>query len=131
MSVTAKEAVELALGLTGHIGTAGAIDKNREARYYGVAPSFLTVLQYELAAREGAPVPQAVANLSQLLELSDETARRVLPAGLAMYFALLDRDAALYNHFKSCYYEQLAPSVRAAETTVADCYLEPGDPMMR
>jgi hypothetical protein len=131
MSVTAKEVVEIALGLAGHVGAAGTIDKNREARCYGVAPSFLTMLQCELAAYENAPVPQPVGSLSQLIELSDETARKVLPAGLAMYFALLDRDAVLYNHFKSCYYGSLAPSVKAAETTLAECYLTPGDPMMR
>jgi hypothetical protein len=131
MSVKAKEVVDMALRLVCHVGEMGAIDKNREGRYYGVAPSYLTVLQYELAEYENAPQPLPVTNLTQELELSDETALKVMPVGLAMYFALIDRDAALYNHFQSSYYGSFAPSIKAAEVPLAECYLASGDPMMR
>jgi hypothetical protein len=131
MSVKAKEVVDAALRLICHVGDMGAIDKNREARFYGVAPAYLTILQYELAEYENAPMPLPVAELSAELELSDETALKVMPAGLAMYFALIDRDATLYNHFQSSYYDSLAPSIKAAEVQLKDCYLSPGDPMMR
>jgi hypothetical protein len=131
MSVKANEVVDAALRLICHVGEMGAIDKNREGRYYGVAPSYLTVLQYELAEYENAPQPLPVSSLSQELGLSDETALKVMPVGLAMYFALIDRDAALYNHFSNSYYGELAPSIKAAETPLTECYLEHGDPMMR
>lgn len=121
----------MALKLISHVGEMGVIDKNRESRYYGVAPAYLTVLQYELAEHENAPAPLAVTSLTQELDISDETALKVMPVGLAMYFALIDRDAALYNHFKSSYYGSFAPSVKAAETPLAERYLMPGDPMMR
>lgn len=131
MSVKAKEVVDAALRFIGHVGEQGAIDRNREARFYSVAPTYLTMLQFELAQFENAPMPLPVSDLAQQLELSDETALKVMPAGLAMYFALLDRDAELYNHFQGSYYGSLAPSVKAGETRLAECYLSPGDPMMR
>lgn len=131
MSVKAKEVVDAALRLVCHVGDLGAVDKNREGRYYGVAPSYLTVLQYELAEYENAPSPMPVTSLMQELEVSDQTALKVMPVGLAMFFALIDRDAALYNHFSNSYYGSLAPSIKAAEVTLTEFYLSPNDPMMR
>lgn len=131
MSVKAKEVVDAALKLICHVGELGAVDANRESRYYGVAPSYLTVLQYELAEYENAPQPKPISDLSQQIELSDETALKVMPVGLAMYFALIDRDAALYNHFSTTYYGRLVPSIKAAEVPLAECYIKLGDPMMR
>lgn len=131
MSVKAKEVADAALRLIFHVGEMGAIDKNKESRYYSVAPAYLTVLQYELADYENAPQPQPVADLSQEIALSDETALKVMPVGLAMYFSLIDRDAALYNHFSGCYYGSLVPSVKAAEVRLGECYLSAGDVMMR
>lgn len=131
MAVKAKEVADAALRLICHVGEMGAIDKNREGRYYGVAPSYLTVLQYELAEFENAPPPMAVTNLSQELDISDEDALKVMPVGLAMYFSLIDRDAELYNHFSSSYYGSLLPSIKNAEVPLGECYLSPGDDMMK
>lgn len=131
MSVKAKEVVDAALRLISHVSEMGTVDKNREARYFGVAPSYLTVLQFELAQCENAPQPLPVTSLEQTLDLSDKTALEVMPVGLAMYFSLIDRDAALYNHFQSNYYGCLMPSIKSAEVPLKECYLSPGDPMMR
>lgn len=130
MAVKARDVVDAALKLTGHVGELGAVDRNREARYYGAAPVYLTVLQYELAQRENAPNPRPVTGLDDELGVSDETALKVMPVGLAMYFALLDRDAVLYNHFSSSYYGALIPSIAVSEVPLKECYLSPGDPMM-
>ena len=53
-----------------------------------------------------------------------------MPAGLAMYFALIDRDAEMYNHFSSLYYEKLLPTVKTGEVNIRECYLSPHDPRM-
>lgn len=131
MSVKAKEIADAALKLICHVGELGAIDKNRESRYYGLAPSYITVLQYELSEYENAPQPLPIENLEQEIDLSDKTALKVMPIGLAMYFALIDRDADLYNHFSSLYYEKLVPSIKTAEVKISECYIFPNDPMLR
>jgi hypothetical protein len=131
MSVKAKDVVDAALRLISHVSETGAVSKNREARYFGVATSYLTVLQYELAGYERVPEPMPVTSLEQTLDLSDKTALEIMPVGLAMYFSLIDRDAELYNHFQSSYYGCLIPSIRSAEVPIKECYLSPDDLMMR
>jgi hypothetical protein len=131
MSVSAKDVTDAALKLICHVNDMGAIDRNRESRFYGVAPAYLTVLQYELAEFEGAPPPLPISALSQNIGLSDETALKVMPEGLAMYFALIDRDAALYNHFSQSYYGTLIPAIKVAETRLHECYIRRGDPLFR
>jgi hypothetical protein len=131
MSVKAKDVAEAALKLICHVNDMGAVDRNREGRYYGVAPAYLTLLQYELAEFEGAPQPLPISELLQDIGLSDETALKVMPAGLAMYFALIDRDAELYNHFSQSYYGTLIPEIKAAEVALQECYIHPYDPMLR
>jgi hypothetical protein len=131
MSVKAKDVAEAALKLICHVNDMGAVDRNKESRYYGVAPAYLTLLQYELAEFEGAPQPLPISELLQDIGLSDETALKVMPAGLAMYFALIDRDAELYNHFSQSYYVTLIPAIKVAEVPLQECYIHPGDPMLR
>lgn len=136
--VTAKTVVEQALTLLGHVDAAGAVNESRESRYYGAAPAYLTVLQLELARAEGAGnapgetaqenLPGAVTSLDEPIQLQDETALKTLPAGLAMYFALIDRDTELYNHFSRVYYGSFVPSARPDETSIIDHYHALDDP---
>lgn len=130
MSVTAKEVTDSALNLVFHVTEGGALDRTREARYRGVAPSYLTVLQYELAGLENQPFSQPVTTLDDVISLTDKTAREIMPVGLAMYFALLDRDSELYNHFAEIYHSRLTPSVSPGEVKLRECYLKSNDPMM-
>ena len=132
MSVTGKTAVDAALRLICHVNAAGAVEQTRQAKYYGMAPAFLTVLQYELAACENAgALPEPVTDLQTALSLSDETALKALPAGLAMYFALTDRDSELYNHFSKVYYGGFIPGIRPAEIPLGDYYGVLKDPTLR
>lgn len=130
--MTAKIVVDQALRLLTHVNAAGAVDENREARYYGVAPGYLTLLQYEVAALQNRPAQgMAVNTLGDSLALDDDTALRLLPAGLAMYFALADRDDAAYNHFSKLYYGELVPSIKPGEVFLTDYYGARCDPTMR
>lgn len=131
MSVTAKEVADEALKLIFHVGEDGNISAEKEAKLYAAAPAYLTVLQLELAQCENKEVNSAVSALSDVLAVSDETALKVMPCGLAMYFALISRESELYNHFSSVYYTKLLPGVKAAEIKITDCYLSPNDIMMR
>lgn len=131
MSVTAKEVIDSALRLIFHVTEGGAVDKNREAIYRGAAIAYLTVLQYELADLENQPFSQPVKAPDDVIALTDKTAREIMPVGLAMYFALLDRDSELYNHFAELYHSRLAGSVTPGEVRLHECYLKSSDPMMR
>lgn len=127
----AKAIVTEALRLTAHTNAAGMVDLNRESRYYGLAPAYLTILQTELAQVQGAATPEPVENLEQELAADDGTAMRVLPAGLAMYFALIDRDSDQYNHFAGDYYDRLLPAARPDAFPLTDAYGAAGDPTMQ
>lgn len=130
--MTAKTIADAALALMAHANSAGAVDENRESRYYGLAPAYITVLQDELAlALNMDAVPQPVTNLSQTLEVDGDSAARVMPAGLAMHFALIDRDADKYNYFTELYYGRLLPSVKPDESQLTDAYSVAGDPTMQ
>lgn len=129
MPITARSAVNTALALTGHINGAGAVDANREARYFGAAPAYLTILVNEIANAENLGLPaQIVRGVDDPLMISETSARKVLPAGLAMYFSALDGDGDLFNHFSKLYYENLLPSVKPGETALTDSYGMTRDP---
>lgn len=131
MAVKAKDVVDAALKLICHVGDLGTVDKNRESLYFGLAPSYITVLQSELAEYENSSQPLPVSDLEQYIDLSDTTALKILPVGLAMYFSLMDRDSALYNHFSTLYYEKLIPTIKAGEKKLSECYIFPNDPMLK
>lgn len=122
MSVTAKDAVVAALKLAGHMNVLGAVDENKDSRYFGAAPAYLTILSSEIAAAENRALPAPVSGLDDNLPVSDDSAARVLPFGLAMYFSLIDRDSELYNFFSQLYYEKLLPSVKTDEVPITDSY---------
>ncbi|HEX3026805.1 MAG TPA: hypothetical protein VHR42_06220 [Clostridia bacterium] len=123
MAVTGKNMVDQALRLIGHVNAQGAINENRESKYYAVALSYLTVLQYELLNRENSSaVPVPVSDLNDNLLVSDETAYKVIPSGLAMYFSLIDRDTDNYNHFSTVYYNNLLPLIKPDNVVIEDYY---------
>lgn len=124
--------MDAALSLMAYVNSAGAVDENREARYYGLAPAYITVIQDELAAALNmSAVPRPVTELSQVLEVDDDSAARVMPAGLAMCFSLVDREPDKYNYFTDLYYGRLLPSVKPDETQLTDAYSAAGDPTMQ
>lgn len=130
MPVTGQQVADLALALLFHTDSNGNADQSAYAKYYGSAPAFLTALQYELAEKENA-VPAMVNDLTQALVICEDSALRVMPCGLAMYFALAEHDADLYNHFSQVYYGTLVPSIKPCEAAIFDAYEVAGDPTMR
>lgn len=122
MEITAKSAVVDALRLMGHVNAMGTVDENREARFFGAATVYLNILCREIARAEGAQDAPSLTGLNEELPVSNDSAKRVLPFGLAMYFSVMDRDGELYNFFSSMYYGTLLPSVQAPETTLTDYY---------
>jgi hypothetical protein len=132
LAVIAKQVAECALKLLGHVGGAGAVDENEQSKYYGLAPAYISVLQYELSLMENqASLPEPVMDLDTELSVSDSTALKIMPAGLAMYFALIDCDTASYSHFSQLYYGSFTQSIKPAETAIQDYYMLSSDTALR
>lgn len=130
--MTAKEITAMALELLSRVGQSGSLDETRQSRYYGIAPAYLTLMQYEIASLKNLPATgMQVADIDAQLKIDDDTAARVMPSGLAMYFALTDGDAACYDHFAKLYYNFLLPSLKPDECGLTDYYGVAGDPTMR
>lgn len=129
--LTCKRLADEALRLLGRVDLEGRVDEAKEARFYGMAPACLTQLQSEAALRLGEEAPPAVDSLDGTSQLEAGAAWHVLPAGLAMHFALAARDDAAYNHFSRLYYSDLLPSLAADELLPGDAYGVRGDATMQ
>jgi hypothetical protein len=121
MSVTAQEVYERALALIDEIGEDGTIDAENTAGYAGKAPLLIDMLQRELATLERVTVENEISALTDALAISDDTALRIMPYGLAAKFALADKDADAYNEY-SAQYELLKRTIKLEPDTITDVY---------
>ncbi len=113
--MTAQDVYELALALIDQT------DSPDEADYRKRAPALIDVLQRELAYCEGTALTRTVKSLDDALEISDDTAERILPYGLAASFSLADKNSDMYADY-SAMYRALQRTIRTAETEAADEY---------
>lgn len=128
MPVTAKNAACDALRLMGRMNAFGVVDENKESKYFSAAVSYLNLVCADICRAAGGALALPLADLGDLLPIPDDSAHRVAPIGLAMYFSILDRDSELYNFFSTVYYGSLLPSVQADETPLTDFYGVAQDP---
>lgn len=77
------------------------------ADYADKAPVLIDILQREIAKKEGVTVVSEISALSDTLVISDDSALRIMPYGLAAKFALADKDADMYNEYQSQYLSSL------------------------
>lgn len=125
----ADEALRL-LGYAWPDGGAQA-DEARAGRFYAMAPACLTQLQNEAARALGLPEPMPVRTLDGTPSLEAGEAWHILPAGLAMHFAMAARDDVAYSHYSRLFYTELLPGLAADEMLPRDAYGVRGDPTMR
>ncbi len=114
--MTAKDAYNIALMLIDNLES----DTENED-YAKRAPAVIDVLQRELAFYEGVAVTGRIKYLDDTLQISDDTASRILPYGIAASFALADKNGDMYNDF-SYMYRALCRTIRHGETDAADEY---------
>ena len=114
--MTAKDAYEIALVL---IDNTGSDVENED--YAKRAPAVIDVLQRELAFYEGVTLTGEVKSLDDTLQISDDTASRMLAYGIAANFALVDKNGDMYNDY-SYMYRALCRTIRHGETDTADEY---------
>lgn len=114
--MTAKDAYEIALTLIDNRD-----DDAENEDYARRAPAVIDVLQRELAFYEGVALTGKVGDLDDTLQISDDTASRVLPYGIAANFAMVDKNGDMYNDY-SYMYRSLCRTIRHVETYGADEY---------
>jgi hypothetical protein len=113
--MTAQDVYELAIALIDQTESPDVVE------YAQRAPALIDVLQHELAFYEGATLTRAVNSLDDTLELSGDTAERIMPYGLAASFALADKNSDMYADY-SAMYRALIRTIRHGETDAADEY---------
>jgi hypothetical protein len=113
--MTGENVYQMALALIDQADEADSED------YRLRAPAIIDVLQRELAFYEGVTVTQKVDSLDNVLEISDDTATRIMPYGLAASFALADKNGDMYSDY-SAMYRILCRSIRGTETDTVDEY---------
>lgn len=59
--------------------------------------------------------------MEDTLEISDDTAMRIMPYGLAANFALIDKNDDMYSDY-SYMYRSLIRTIRSDEVDIADDY---------
>lgn len=112
----AETVYNTALALMDSIGEDG--QPSAAESYEGKAPLLIDLLQWELAKLEGVTVTTGVTSLADTLSISDDTARRIMPWGLAAQFALGDKDDS-YGEFQNKY-EREKMTIAATEADIVD-----------
>lgn len=111
----AKDVYELAMALLDEANP--DYSKDYEAK----ASELIEILQRELAFYEGRSASGKVESLESELTISDDTAARIMPYGLAASFALADRNADMYGDY-SYMYRSLLRTIMPEETDITDEY---------
>ena len=113
--MTAQDVYDMALALIDQTDEADSED------YRLRAPAIIDVLQRELAFYEQRMTIKRVERLDDALEISDDTASRIMPYGLAASFALADKNGDMYADY-SAMYRVLCRTIRGGEADAADEY---------
>lgn len=117
--MTAQTPYNIACALMDEFSSSGTVNTN--TGYEGSAPTKINLLQHELAFFEDTLLPTGteISALTDTLTISDDTAYRIMPYGLAAMFALDDRNGDAYNDFKYKY-ESLKQTIRVGEVDIDD-----------
>ncbi|MDD5018229.1 MAG: hypothetical protein PHO15_09045 [Eubacteriales bacterium] len=119
--MTAREVYEISLALIDEVENDGSVDAEYTKSYAGRAPRIIDALQRELAFYEGTALTGSIDELDDALEISDDTAERIMPYGLAANFALSDKNTDMYAEY-SALYRSLLRTIRTEESAIADEY---------
>jgi hypothetical protein len=115
IKMTANDVYELALALIEEDK-----DSENEGDYRGKTPQLIDALQREIAFYEGV-APGKIKDMNDSLQISDDSAMRIMPYGLAALFALADRNADMQSDY-SYMYRSLLRTIRPEETDIEDKY---------
>jgi hypothetical protein len=117
--MTANDVYKKACALMDEIDENGEV--NEDTGYEGRAPELINMLQSELAFYEGTDILEEITSLDNDLEISNDTASRVMPYGLAAQFALGDRNDNMYADYSAKYHSMIR-TIKAPVEEVEDSY---------
>ncbi len=109
--MTGQEVFKRAMRLLGYTDAAGEIDSARYAELHKRALATVEQLTGELSLAESGELAAPLGSLREELPLSEETARLVMPYGVAMWLAAAQGDGDRQQLFASLY-DQRRASVR-------------------
>jgi len=109
----------LALSVLDEINTGGVV--NTDTGYEDKAPLTFDRIQRELAFYEGVNVMRRITSMADTLEISDDTALRVMPYAIAADFALQDKMSDEYGYCLGKYREMI-PTIKREPKRVVDAY---------
>ncbi len=121
MGVVAEQIHQRALVLYGQTKRDGLIDEVRTAEYNGKCIPLLNQILQEIAFSEGKNEAIEIQQLADYVTISDNSALRVAPFGLAMLFALTDGDMEMFDFF-SHKYEFGKSTIRRVGYPMEDVY---------
>ncbi len=119
--MTARDVYELSLALIDETESDGSVSSEYAESYADRAPKILDILQKELAGYEQVTLTGGITGLDDTLEISDDTAARIMPYGLAASFALADKNADMHSEY-SYMYRSLIRTIRMDEADIIDEY---------
>lgn len=122
MATTGQQIFDIAVVLIDEMPETGVIAEAQVQEYQVRTPAILTLLEQELAFREGLDSPDIITSLSANLTISDRSARMCLPYGLAAHLLLEENpDSASYFEQK---YEERKRKVPRSFVTVTNYYAD-------
>lgn len=119
--MTAKDVYEAALAKLDEIEKNGTINTTRTAIYAGKAPRLIDALHRDIGFYEGAIITKKITSLDDELQISDDSAMRIMPYGLAAEFALADQNASVHNT-NLLEYERRLRTIHKSEKKIVDKY---------
>jgi hypothetical protein len=117
--MTAQESYYKAVGLLDELETDGTISSDTNEAYQYRAIALIDTLQRQIAVAESVE-PNEITALTDTLKISDSSASRVLPYGIAANFALSDRMMDMYAVFDNAYRSELSKVKAYAEDYIDD-----------
>ncbi len=101
--MTGKEAFRVALQLLGYTDQSGEPDSRCGTEIYKTGLVAVNQIAAELSVAQSGLLPPSLTSLQQTLPLTEQTARTVLPYGVAMLLAAASGDADKQSVFAALY----------------------------
>lgn len=122
--MTVKDVTMTTLKMMGYVNNFGMVDENKNSKYFRLAPSFLNLIQQEIARAEGIAAPAELHSTTDIISVSESSASTAAPAALAMYFAQMEQDNVAYSFWAQQYYNNLLPYIGTIQGAIENVYGE-------
>ena len=112
---TAKDVYKMALELLGYTDRIGAIDGEKFSPHKRAAVNVCNLVINEIQRHEGNEYKNIIA-LEDVPDISERSINEVMPYGVAMNMALIDKDFTMHQYYSTIYSEKLSLSQKPSKT---------------